>query len=119
MLPSKKTFYRMTIMVLFCTFFSFISYAQLTPEATEQIKQMIPAGIDPSQLTKGNFDALLRENNQQKSEAGQDKNKELTSEKKAFKQEIFRDSTKVNENDKKKLAGMETYGYNVFSDAAK
>jgi protein involved in polysaccharide export with SLBB domain len=119
MLPSKKTFYRMTIMVLFCTFFSFISYAQLTPEATEQIKQMIPAGIDPTQLTKGNFDALLRENNQQQSEAGQDKNKELDSEKKAFKQEIIKDSTQQNGKDKKKLSGLETYGYNVFSDAAK
>src|SRR4026207_1831699 len=61
--------------LLFLFFIAIPGISQSQTPTQQQINEMLPNGIDPTQMTKSGFDNYFRDNNQQKN-TGNDKNKE-------------------------------------------
>lgn len=93
-------------------------YCQPVTPTQQQITEMLPGTIDPTQMTKATFDNYFRDNNQKKNVAG-DKNKETPEIKNRLDNKTLDKDSTQNDNIKKlSYRPDETYGTNVFTTAA-
>lgn len=109
---------RCVLLLLFITCFAFFSFCQQTIPTQKQINEMLPNGIDPTQMTRSGLENYFKDNNQIKT-AGTDKNKEnpeIT--RRLENKELVKDST-MNDNFKQSVYGPDqTYGANIFQNVA-
>ena len=105
--------------VLFLSSFLLLSITvnSQTPEPIPQNLQELLPNIDPTQMTKANFDSYFKDNNQSK--AGADRTKEnAAAVSKLDNKTLDKDST-LNDNIKKRAYSPDqTYGANVFQNSA-
>jgi len=99
-------------------FFATAAYAQPTPQ---QLSELIPAGVNPTQMSKSAFENFFKDNNQ-KSTTGIDKNRETTEVKNkqqtTVQNSIAKDSTLEDNIKRRYYRPDETYGANVFQNMA-
>jgi protein involved in polysaccharide export with SLBB domain len=94
------------------------AFCQPTTPTTQQIAEMLPGGVDPTQMTKNNFDAYFKDNNQKGNQA-KDKNKETEEIKKSLENKTLdKDSNQVDNIKKSSYRPDDTYGANIFYTAA-
>ena len=99
--------------------FSLSAYSQTTEQPTQQnLKEALP-NVDPTQMTKSNFDAYFKDNNQNPSKAGADRTKENDAISKRLDNKILDKDSTLNDNIKKaSYRPDQTYGANVFQNSA-
>ncbi len=79
---------------------------------------MLPTGIDPTQMTKSSFDSYFRDNNQKKN-TGNDKNKENPEiARRLQNKSLDKDSTQIDNVKREAYSPDQTYGANIFKNAA-
>lgn len=84
----------------------------------QQINEMLPTGIDPTQMTKSSFDSYFRDNNQKKN-TGNDKNKENPEiARRLQNKSLDKDSTQIDNVKREAYSPDQTYGANIFKNAA-
>src|SRR5665647_1777356 len=112
-------FWKKSLMLLFfITFISLSSYCQQPAPTQEQINEMLPNGIDPTQMTKSGFDNYFKDNNQKRT-AGNDKNKENPEiARRLQNKSLDKDSTQVDNIKKSAYSPDQTYGANIFQNVA-
>lgn len=110
---------RLTGLLIFLLFVAIRQgYCQPVTPTPQQITEMLPGTIDPTQMTKATFDNYFRDNNQKKNVAG-DKNKETPEIKNRLDNKTLDKDSTQNDNIKKlSYRPDETYGTNVFTTAA-
>lgn len=104
-------------LLVLCTLLLIVAtaYAQPTPQ---QLNELLPNGLNPTQLTKSGFESLFKDNNQ-KSTAGADKNKENPDVKNKIQNKVLvKDSTAVDDVKQLNYRPDATYGANVFKNIA-
>lgn len=102
---------KFTVLLLTVTFlFSFSSYSQV-PSIPQEVRDLLPANVDPSQMSKSNLESYFQDKNQQKQTV---QGVDLNQKKAAI---ILRDSLR---SDYTNLSGgpNSTYGENIFQNAA-
>ena len=114
----KFTVRKTAVMLLLFSFISLCTYSQapLTPE--QQINEMLPNGVDPTQMTRSGFDTYFRDNNQ-KNTNGKDKNKEnpeIT--RRLENRSLEKDSTQTDNVKRQAYSPYQTYGANIFKNVA-
>ena len=99
--------------------FSLSAYSQTTEQPTQQnLKEALP-NVDPTQMTKSNFDAYFKDNNQNTSKAGADRTKENDAISKRLNNKTLDKDSTLNDNIKKaSYRPDQTYGANVFQNSA-
>lgn len=99
-------------------FFASAAYAQPTPQ---QLSELIPSNVNPTQLSKSAFESFFKDNNQ-KSNAGADKNKEnpeIKNRLDSHPENAIEKDTVPQDNIKKSFYRPDaTYGANVFQNVA-
>ena len=99
--------------------FSLSAYSQTTEQPTQQNLQEALPNIDPTQMTKSNFDAYFKDNNQNPSKAGADRTKENDAISKRLDNKILDKDSTLNDNIKRtSYRPDQTYGANVFQNSA-
>ncbi|MEP7108852.1 MAG: SLBB domain-containing protein [Ferruginibacter sp.] len=105
-------------LLFFVAFLSSCVYCQQPGPTKEQINEMLPNGIDPTQMTKSGFDSYFRDNNQKKT-AGNDKNKETAEiARRIQNKSLARDSTQGDNIKKSSYSPDQTYGANIFKNVS-
>jgi protein involved in polysaccharide export with SLBB domain len=114
-----KLVLRNCLVVASILFFSLSAFCQ-QPPTPEQIKEIIPGtSIDPTQLTKSGFENYFKDNNQQRKNAGADKNKQTPEIKKQLENKTLdKDSTQSDNFKKTNYRPEDTYGANIFQNVA-
>ena len=108
---------RHAVSLLLIVFFSTSIYCQTTAPTPQQLNELLPNGIDPTQMTKSGFDNYFKDNNRAKT-AGNDKNKQNLTGPKNIDKSLDKDST-LNDNIKRLAYSPEqTYGANIFQNVA-
>lgn len=105
------------LLFLCFTLFALKGFCQPTNPVPENLKELMPAGIDPTQMTKSGFEKYFQDNNQKRT-TGEDKNKTEAKSGKQDNKSLDKDSTM---NDNVKSASnwrTNTYGANIFQNAA-
>ena len=111
-------FKKLAILYIVCLLLPIIAYCQPTTPTPQQIAEMLPNGTNPTQMTKNNFDAYFKDNNQKSNQAN-DKNKERDIIKKSLENKTLdKDSNQVDNIKKSSYRPDETYGANIFFNAA-
>ena len=112
-----KFFFRQYVLflVIVATFFSISALAQTPPLTPQDLKELLP-GVDPSKIDKSTLDNYFKDNNQK---VGSDRSKAkapstLNGDIKGLK----KDSTQIDEEKNTDNRFSETYGANVFKNAA-
>lgn len=99
-------------------FFASAAYAQPTPQ---QLSELIPSNVNPTQLSKSAFESFFKDNNQ-KNNAGADKNKEnpeIKNRLDSHPENVIAKDTVPQDNIKKSFYRPDaTYGANVFQNVA-
>ena len=96
-------------------FFSIMAYSQSSILDQPGLKEILP-NVDPTQMTKANFDSYFKDNNQSK--AGNDRTKDNPAiAKKLDNKTLDKDSTQ-NDNIKRAYSAKQTFGVNVFQNTA-
>lgn len=91
------------------------SHAQIPGQ--QQISELSPGTIDPTQMTKSGFDSYFRDNNQKNT--GNDKNKENPEiARRLQSKSLYKDSTQIDNVKKEAYSYDQTYGANIFKNAA-
>jgi len=109
---------RTLLLLFFITMLSFDSWCQQPVPTQQQINELLPTGIDPTQLTKSGFENYFRDNNQKKN-TGTDKNKENPEiAKKLQNKSLDKDSTQADNLKQRADSPDETYGANIFQHVA-
>ena len=107
---------RLRLLAIVACLFSLTATAQ-PPVSQQQISEMLPNGVDPTQMTKSNFDTYFRDNNQRKN-AGTDVNKENPEIMKRLENKNLEKDSTQNDNIKKgNYRPDQTFGANVFQSA--
>lgn len=107
---------RLRLLAIVACLFSLTATAQ-PPVSQQQISEMLPNGVDPTQMTKSNFDTYFRDNNQRKN-AGTDVNKENPEIMKRLENKNLEKDSTQNDNIKKgNYRPDQTFGSNVFQFA--
>ncbi len=104
-----------TLLYVMIAVISFPAYSQppVTLPTTQEITNMLPANIDPTQLTQKNFKAYFGDNNK-KTTDGADKNKiQQVNNNTVAKDSLAVDNIRANE-----YKPEDTYGANIFKNAA-
>lgn len=97
-------------------FFSLNAFSQAVP-SQQQINEMLPNGIDATQMTKSGFDSYFRDNNQRNT--GNDKNKENPEiAKRLQNKSLDKDSTQADNIKHNAYSPDLTYGANIFQNVA-
>lgn len=112
-----KFFVKKHIIFLYVSLLILIGTVYSQNPLTDQpgLKEILP-NVDPTQMTKANFDTYFKDNNQSK--AGNDRTKDNPAiAKKLDNKSLDKDSTQ-NDNIKKGYNATQTYGVNVFQNAA-
>ncbi len=104
---------------LFLLLFISIAGFSQTPVPTEQqINELLPNGIDPTQMTKSGFDSYFKDNNQAKN-TGNDKNKENPEiARRLQNKSLDKDSTQIDNVKRGAYSPDNTYGANIFKNSA-
>ncbi|MBC7886632.1 MAG: SLBB domain-containing protein [Ferruginibacter sp.] len=106
------------VFLFFITLLSLSSYCQQPAPTQQQINEMLPNGIDPTQMTKSGFDSYFKDNNQKKT-TGNDKNKENPEiARRLQNKSIDKDSTQGDNIKKSAFSPDQTYGANIFQNVA-
>jgi len=109
---------RTLLLLFFITMLSFDSWCQQPVPTQQQINELLPTGIDPTQLTKSGFENYFKDNNQKKN-TGTDKNKENPEiAKKLQNKSLDKDSTQADNLKQRADSPDETYGANIFQHVA-
>jgi protein involved in polysaccharide export with SLBB domain len=107
---------RLRLLSVLACLFSLTATAQ-PPVSQQQISEMLPNGVDPTQMTKSNFDTYFRDNNQRKN-TGTDVNKENPEIMKRLENKNLEKDSTQNDNIKKgNYRPDQTFGANVFQSA--
>jgi protein involved in polysaccharide export with SLBB domain len=119
MQPIYMFFGKRIFMLLFLvTALSLTSWCQQPVPTQQQINELLPNGIDPTQLSKSGFDSYFKDNNQPKT-AGKDKNKETPEIAKRLQNKALdKDSTPTDHLKQNAYSPDETYGANIFKNVA-
>ena len=111
-------FKKLAAIYIVCLLLPIVAYCQPTTPTPQQIAEMLPSGTNPTQMTKNNFDAYFKDNNQKSNQAN-DKNKERDVIKKSLENKTLdKDSNQVDNIKKSSYRPDETYGANIFFNAA-
>src|SRR6187402_1193226 len=109
---------RSVVLLFFITFLASSVFCQQSLPTQKQINEMLPDGIDPTQMTKSGFESYFKDNNQNKS-AGTDKNKENTEiARRLQNKSLEKDSTIVDNVKQGAYRPDQTYGTNIFKNIA-
>jgi len=110
---------KMTVCLLFCLqVMAAVVHGQQPVPTPEQINEMLPSVIDPTQMTKSGFESYFKDNNQQKS-PGTDKNKENPEIARRLQNRVLdRDSTQGDNIRQRAYSPNQTYGANIFQQVA-
>jgi protein involved in polysaccharide export with SLBB domain len=112
--PGKKGL----ALLFLLTVLSFHSFSQQPAPTEQQINEMLPNGIEPTQMTRSGFDNYFRDNNQ-KNTTGNDKNKENPEiARRLQNKSLDKDSTQADNIRKNSYGRDETYGANIFHNVA-
>ena len=107
-----------SVLLFFVTLLSISSYGQQPAPTQEQINEILPNSIDPTQMTKSGFDNYFKDNNQRKN-TGNDKNKENPEIiKRLQNKSLDKDSTQTDNIKKSNYSREDTYGANIFQNVA-
>jgi protein involved in polysaccharide export with SLBB domain len=97
-------------------FLSFTAISQTIQPTPQSLQELLP-GVDPTQMSKAGFDNYFKDNNQSK--AGTDRSKERQAAAKKQESKMLEKDSTQNDNIKKSSYSPEqTYGANVFQNAA-
>ena len=112
-------FLAMKYSVLFfcCIIFSSLIANSQTPEVTPQNLQEILPNVNPTQLSKSGFDTYFKDNNQKNTGKDRSKNSSDLS-KQLENKSLDKDSTRSDDIKKNSYSPYQTYGANVFQNAA-
>jgi len=109
---------RSLLLLFFSTMISFNSWCQQPAPTQQQINELLPTGIDPTQMTKSGFENYFKDNNQ-KNTTGADKNKENPEiAKRLQNKSLDKDSTQADNLKQRAYSPDETYGANIFQNVA-
>ena len=109
---------RSLLLLFFITMLSFNSWCQQPVPTQQQINELLPTGIDPTQLTKSGFENYFKDNNQKKN-TGTDKNKENPEIARQLQNKsLDKDSTQTDNLKQRAYSPDETYGANIFQHVA-
>lgn len=109
---------RSMLLLFFITFLASNAISQQSIPTQKQINELLPSGIDPTQMTKSGFESYFRDNNQNKS-AGTDKNKENPEiARRLQNKSLEKDSTIVDNVKQGVYSPDQTYGANIFQNVA-
>jgi len=111
-MSTKKRF---ILLIINFILFSITTYSQ-TPDNIQQALPQLSPNVDPTQLTKANFDSYFKDNNQSKT--GNDRSKDNLQSKPATNKTLDRDSTLVDNIKKSAYSPNETFGANVFLNSS-
>lgn len=104
--------------ILLFIFISLSAYCQTPATSEQQINELLPNGIDPTQMTKSGFDSYFKDNNQ-RSNSGKDKNKENPEiARRLQNKSLDKDSTQVDNFKRGAYSPDQTYGANIFKNSA-
>ncbi|MFM2360354.1 MAG: hypothetical protein RLY16_2347 [Bacteroidota bacterium] len=118
MLNNPKKLAIALLLPIFYLALPIVGYCQPVTPTQQQISEILPNVVDPTQMTKSTFEAYFKDNNQKKNVAG-DKNKETPNIKKELENKsLDKDSTQNDNIKKNNYRPDETYGANVFTTAA-
>ena len=105
-------------LVFFVSFFSLYANCQQPVPTQEQINEMLPNGVDATQMTKSGFDSYFKDNNQRKT-IGNDKNKENPEiARRLQNKSLDKDSTQGDNIKQNNYSPDQTYGANIFQNVA-
>jgi len=106
------------VLLFYITFLSFKAYCQQPVTTQQQINELLPNGIDPTQMTKSGFDNYFKDNNQKKV-SGSDKNKENPDIARGLQNKsLVKDSTQSDNIKQLAYSPDQTYGANIFQNVA-
>ncbi len=109
---------RSLLLLFITTMLSLNSWCQQPVPTQQQINELLPTGIDPTQLTKSGFENYFKDNNQKKN-AGTDKNKENPKIARQLQNKsLDKDSTQADNLKQRAYSPDETYGANIFQHVA-
>ena len=109
---------RSLLLLFFITMLSFNSWCQQPVPTQQQINELLPTGIDPTQLTKSGFENYFKDNNQKKT-IGTDKNKENPEIARQLQNKsLDKDSSQADNLKQRAYSPDETYGANIFQHVA-
>ncbi|MEO6731448.1 MAG: SLBB domain-containing protein [Ferruginibacter sp.] len=109
---------RIAMLLFLISFISISSNGQNPVSSQQQINEILPNGIDPTQMTKSGFDSYFKDNNQAKT-SGQDKNKENPEIARRLQHKsLDQDSTQRDNVRKEAYSQDQTYGANIFKNVA-
>ncbi|MEO6229955.1 MAG: SLBB domain-containing protein [Ferruginibacter sp.] len=99
-------------------FISLSGFGQTPVPSEQQINELLPNGIDPTQMTKSGFDTYFKDNNQPKN-IGNDKNKENPEiARRLQNKSLDKDSTQIDNIRRGVYSPDQTYGANIFKNSA-
>ncbi|MFZ4057907.1 MAG: SLBB domain-containing protein [Ferruginibacter sp.] len=107
---------RSAALLLSVLFLSLTVYCQ--PPVTQQnINELLPNGVDPTQLSKSGFDTYFKDNNQ-RTKPGADINKESPEIKRRLEnKQLDKDSTLIDDIKRNAYSPDQTFGANVFQNS--
>ncbi len=106
------------LLLFFVTYLPLFSFCQQPVPTQEQINEMLPGAIDPTQMTKSGFESYFKDNNQKKT-TGNDKNKENPEiARRLQNKSLDRDSTQLDNIKQSAFSPDQTYGANIFQNVA-
>ena len=118
MQPIYIFFGKRSLLLVFIIMISCTAWCQQPVPTQQQINELLPNGIDPTQLSKSGFDNYFKDNNQPKT-SGKDKNKENPEAAKRLQNKVLdKDSTPVDHLKQNAYNPDETYGANIFKNVA-
>ena len=105
-------------LILLATLFSLACFNQVIGQGQEQINEMLPNGINPTQMTRSGFDSYFKDNNQRKT-TGNDKNKENPDIARRLQdRSLDKDSIQTDNIKRSAYSPDQTYGANIFKNVA-
>ena len=112
-----KFFVTKYTVLFYCIIFLSVSAQSQTPEPTPQNLQELLPNVNPTQLTKSGFDSYFKDNNQ--NNIGKDRTKDNADiAKQLTNKSLDKDSTQIDNIKKSTYSPNQTYGVNVFQNAA-
>ncbi len=106
------------LLLFFVTCLPLFSFCQQPVPTQEQINELLPGAIDPTQMTKSGFESYFKDNNQKKT-TGNDKNKENPEiARRLQNKSLDRDSTQLDNIKQSAFSPDQTYGANIFQNVA-
>lgn len=113
-----KFFVRRNAALFLLLFISLTGFSQTPVPTEQQINELLPNGIDPTQMTKSGFDTYFKDNNQAKN-TGNDKNKENPEiARRLQNKSLDKDSTQIDNIRRGVYSADQTYGANIFKNSA-